>query len=118
MSEPLLINSTGDIGTPDVSMLKESDSIVSPEIKLSHSHSVPNEGAVTKVRAVSESKSRKSAAMYLGKRLYGRMGDPRVEDSDSDEDREDPDLIGKSPMTRRNLKEEKVKGEVTKLGNF
>lgn len=53
----------------------------------------------------------------MEKRRYGRLGKPTVEDSDDENDKYDPDLMNKTPNTRRQLKEEKVKKEVPKLGN-
>jgi proton-coupled amino acid transporter len=46
------------------------------------------------------------------------MGKARVEDSDDDEDHLDPDLVNKTPVTKRRIKEEKVKAEVKKLSAF
>jgi proton-coupled amino acid transporter len=54
-----------------------------------------------------------TADEYLGKRKFGRLGDAKVE-SDSDED--DPDLIDKTPMTKRRVIEETAKGRVKLLG--
>lgn len=44
------------------------------------------------------------------------MGNARVEDSDDEDDQFDPDLANKTPVTKRRIKEEKVKGAVQKLG--
>lgn len=56
---------------------------------------------------------------YLGKRKFGRLGNAKVDDSDEDPDDEfDPDLVNKTPMTRRKVKEEKILNKVEKLGCF
>ena len=44
------------------------------------------------------------------------MGDAKIEDSDDEADALDPDLINKTPVTKRRIKEEKVKREIKKLG--
>jgi len=44
------------------------------------------------------------------------MGKARVEDSDDEADALDPDLVNKTPVTKRRIKEEKTKAEVEKLG--
>ena len=56
--------------------------------------------------------------MYVEKRRFGRMGKARVEDSDDEDDALDPDLANKTPVTKRRIKEEKVKKEVKKLGTM
>ena len=55
--------------------------------------------------------------MYTQKRRFGRLGKANVEDSDSD-DNKDPDLIGKTPNTKRKVKDEKIKKEIKKLGTW
>ena len=57
-----------------------------------------------------------SVEKYLGKRKFGRLGNAKV-DSDDDSD-DDPDLIDKTPVTKRKIIEEKTKKKVKKLGQF
>ena len=66
---------------------------------------------------LSQSQNKKvTADMYVEKRRFGRMGKARVEDSDDENDALDPDLMDKTPVTKRKIKEEKVKKEIKKLG--
>jgi len=60
-----------------------------------------------------------TADQYIGKRKFGRLGNVVVEDSSSEDEFElDPDLVGKTPNTRRRVKEEKIKEKIQKLGCF
>ena len=54
---------------------------------------------------------------YIEKRKFGRLGKVGVEDSD-DDDEFDPDLVNKTPNTKRRVKEEKIVSKVKKLGCF
>lgn len=56
-----------------------------------------------------------TADQYVEKRRFGRLGKANVDDSESD-DNMDPDLMNKTPNTKRKAKEELVKSSVKKLG--
>lgn len=59
-----------------------------------------------------------TTAKYISKRRYGRLGKPGIDDSDSEDDIHDPDLIDKTPNTRRHIKEEKIKKSIPKLNRL
>ena len=56
-------------------------------------------------------KYRNDSSYYLGKRRYGGGG---VDSSDED----DPDLVNKTPNTKRKIVDDKFKSSVAKLGTF
>ena len=60
-----------------------------------------------------------TSEQYIAKRHFGRLGKAKVDDSDEDPiDKYDPDLMNKTPVTRRKVKEEITKTLVKKLGCF
>lgn len=57
--------------------------------------------------------TRVTASTYADKRRFGRVR--KGEDSGSDDE---PELVGKTPNTRRKIKEDIIKAEIKKLGFF